>query len=153
MRGIFTGQNGKTVTVAEPLTVAGCPTAPSISHALLAGLASGKPSLRFKLTRGSDAPNLKSIVVALPRGITFNSRKLGKGISINASHKLSLRRGKLTITLNRAAGSVSVTIRRPALVEAKQFERQARTRSAHSAKVQITVTDADGSSSGFVVSG
>jgi hypothetical protein len=154
LRGIFTGQNGKTVTVTQPLTVSGCPTAPSISHASLTGLASGKPALRFGLTRGSNAPNLKSIVIALPSGISFGSKKkLGKGISVSAPHRLSAHGRRLTATLTRTVSSVSVAIGGPALLESRQFQRQLRTRSSHSVKVQITVADANGASSSFVVTG
>jgi hypothetical protein len=154
MRGIFTGQNGKTVTVTQPLTVSGCPTAPSISHAALTGLASGKPALRFGLTRGSNGPNLKSIVVALPSGISLGSKqKLGKGISVSAPHRLSARGRRVTATLKRSVSSVSVAIGPPALVESKQLQRQLRTRSSHSVKVEITVTDANGASSSFVITG
>jgi hypothetical protein len=153
MRGTFTGQNGKTITVTQPLTVNGCPTAPSISRASLGGLARGKPSLHFKLTRGSNAPNLKSIVVALPSGLSFSSTKLGKGISVSAPHTLSAHGGHLTVTVKRTASSVSVAIGRPALVESKQLQRRLRTRSLHSVKVQITVTDAGGASSSFAVTG
>ncbi|HUE26012.1 MAG TPA: hypothetical protein VMP89_04510 [Solirubrobacteraceae bacterium] len=150
--GAFTGQNGATVVDRVPLTVSGCPSAPSISRTSLSGLASGKPVLRFKLARGSDAPNLKSFVVALPGGLAFNAKKLGKGISITAAHSVRLSGGNLTVTLKRAVANVSATIRGPALVESKQLRRQSRTHSARRKTVQITLSDADGSSSGFVVS-
>lgn len=152
-KGIFVGQNGATVSVSEPLTVSGCPTAPNFSHASLSGLASGKPALRFKLTRGSDAPNLKSLVVSLPRGLSFNKKKLAKGISVSAPHTLKLRGGTLAVTLKRAVATVSVTIKGPALVESKQLARNRRSHAAGPQHAQITVTDADGRSSSFVASG
>jgi hypothetical protein len=152
-QGIFVGQNGATVRVSQPLTVSGCPSAPSISHASLSGLVSGRPSVRFKLTRGSDAPSLKSIVVALPHGLSFSSKKLGRGISVSARHTVALHGGKLTLTLKPAVVSVSVTIGGTALIESKQLKRQARSHPAGSRKAQISVTDADGSTSSFVATG
>ena len=151
--GTFTGQNGKAVSVSTPLTISGCPSAPSISHATLSGLASGKPALRFKLTRGSDAPSLKSIAVSLPGGLSFNRKKLAKGVSVGARHTLRLQGGTLVITLNPPAVSASVAISSSALVESKQLQKQERRHAVAAKHVQITVADADGSSHSFVASG
>ncbi len=152
LTGTFTGQNGQTALDKVPLTVSGCPTAPSISGSSLRGLAGGKPTLRFRLTRGSNAPNVKSFVVALPHGLSFNPKKLGKGVSIGAAHTLRLAGGQLTVRLKRAVGTVSVTVKAPALVESKQLTKQVRTRAVGQVNVRITVTDAAGSPSSFAVS-
>lgn len=146
----FTGQNGKAVTVTQPLTISGCPSVPSISHGSLSGVAGGRPALRFTLAKGSNAPTLKSFVVTLPHGLTFSAKKLRKGISVSAAHTLRLRAGALVVTLKPPAASVSVSIHGPALVEGKQLKRKA---GAHPESVQITVTDASGSNSSFVVTG
>src|SRR5207302_8161344 len=103
-RGAFVGQNGTSVSVATPLTVAGCPPppkhkgAPRLSRVSLAGLASAKPVLSFRVARGTNASRLKSLSVSLPRGLLFLSKR---GIFVSGSHGLRLSGGKLTITLKR----------------------------------------------------
>jgi hypothetical protein len=153
LAGTFTGQNGKTVVDKVPLTVSGCPSAPSISHTSLSALTSGRPTLRFRLTRGSDAPNLKSFVVTPSHGLSFNPKKLSKGVSISAARTLKLTGGRLTVTLKHAVATVTVTIKGPALVESKQLTKQVRSHAVGRQNVRITVTDALGSSSSFAVLG
>ena len=145
LRGTFVAQNGKTSTASEPLTVTGCPTAPTLSAASLTGLAKRRPVLRFKLARGSDAPNLRSVTISLPRGLAFDARHLGKGISISARHTLKLRGGKLVVTLVPAARSLAVRISAPAL--------RAHKAPARRAVVRISVADAAGAVASFTVSG
>ena len=152
-RGTFAGQNGKTVSVAQPLTVSGCPSAPTIAGASLKGLTSGRPSLRFKLSRGSDAPDLKSVVVMLPSGLRLTAKKLAKSVRVSTPHTLALHGGQLTITLKRPVTSLSASIGGPGLVESKQLQRRLRTRSTRSVHAQISVTDADGATSSFAVTG
>lgn len=152
LRATFTGQNGSIVTDRVPVTVSGCPSAPSISRTSFSGLTSGKPTLQFRLARGSDAPNLKSFVVALPRGVSFNSKKLGRGVSVTGAHTQKLVGGQLSVTLKQAAAAVSVTIKGPALVETKKLAKQLRTHAIGRQSARITVTDALGAPSSFSVS-
>jgi hypothetical protein len=144
MHAGFTGQNGKSVAVSLPLTVSGCPTVPKLSAVSLTGLASRRPALGFKLARGTDAPNLKSVTISLPRGLTVKPKHLGKGISVSAASKLKLSGGKLTITLKRPAASLSVRIGSAALLESKQLQQQARAHKGNPlAQLRFAVTDAD----------
>ncbi|HEY2161883.1 MAG TPA: hypothetical protein VGH24_11300 [Solirubrobacteraceae bacterium] len=149
LRASNTGQNGKVVTESFPISVQGCPTVPKLSGASFAGLANRKPALRFKVTRGTDAPNLRSIAVSLPRGLTFKkSKRPGNGISVSGGHSVRLSGGKLIISLKPAAASVSVRIASSALVESKQLQQQVRIHKDNPTKqLRLTVTDADGASS------
>ena len=149
LRASNTGQNGKVVSVAFPISVAGCPTVPKLSGLSLGGLASGKPALRFKVTRGTDAPNLRSITVTLPRGLTLNkSKRLGKGISVSGGHAVNGAGGQLTITLRPAPASVTVSISPAALIESKQLRQQVKMHKDNpTAQLRFRILDADGSAS------
>lgn len=143
----FVGQNGKTVTASQPLTVSGCPAVPSISGAKLTGLTRGRPSLDFKLTRGSNESGLRSITIGLPRGLRFNAKRLAHYVSVSKPHALYLRGGRLVVTLRRSASRVTVRIRVPGLIEGMALRHRTGTR------VAIAVTDASGGHSSFVVFG
>jgi hypothetical protein len=148
LRATNVGQNGKSFSVSLPLTVVGCPTVPKLSGVSLAGLASGKPSLSFKLVRGSDAPNLKSVTISLPRGLTVKAKHLGRGISISTPSRLGLSGGKLTITLKRPAASLSVRIGPEALLESKQLRQQVQMHKDNpTGQLRFTVADADSAQS------
>ena len=149
LRASNTGQNGKVVNVSFPISVVGCPTVPKLSGVSLGGLAAGKPSLRFKVVRGTDAPNLQSIAVTLPRGLTLKKSKiLGRGISVSGGHSISGAGPQLTITLRPAAASVVVSIFSSALVESKQLRRQVQQHKDNpTSQLRFAVTDADGHSS------
>ena len=91
------------------------------SHFHVSGIARGKPSVRFTLTRGARAPKFKSFTITLPSGLKFVRRRLGAGIHIRPAHTLRLRNGRLTITLKRAANSVKISMGVPALAESTQL--------------------------------
>lgn len=149
--GAFTGQNSKTATVSRSLTVSGCPGSPRVSAALT-GLAAGKPALRFRLIKGTNAPKLKSFALSLPAGLTFDGKALAKGVSLAGAHSLKLARGKLSVTLKRAADSLALKIARPALRESKQLQRTARQHKVKRLKLRISITDAVGSTTTRTVS-
>jgi subtilase family serine protease len=96
---------------------------PASSHASLGGLAQGHPRLAFTIGAGANGPALKSLVLSLPSGLSFakSSHSLSRGVGIKGSNgrkvrfKLSLKRGKLTLTLGSAAKQAAVTISGPAI--------------------------------------
>jgi hypothetical protein len=149
LRASNTGQNGKVVTAAFPISVEGCPTVPKLSRVSLTGLAASKPALQFKVTRGTNAPNLRSITVSLPRGLTLKkSKRLGNGISVSGGHTLSGSGGQLTIRLRPAAASVTVSISPVALIESKQLRHQVRMHSGNpAAQLRLQIMDAGGGAS------
>jgi hypothetical protein len=130
--GIPTAARTSTVSVAVsdgftntgrthfPWTILGPPTS---SHASLGGLAQGNPKLVFTIGAGVNAPALKTLVLSLPSGLSFakSSHSLAEGIGLKGANgrklkfKLSLKRGKLTVTLGSAAKRAAVTISAPAI--------------------------------------
>jgi len=96
---------------------------PASSHASLGGLARGNAKRAFTVGAGANAPALKTLVLSLPSGLSFakSSHSLAKGIGIKGSNgrklkfKLSLNRGKLTVSLSSAAKQAAVAISTPAI--------------------------------------
>jgi subtilase family serine protease len=96
---------------------------PASSHASLGGLARGNAKLAFTIGAGANAPALKTLVLSLPSGLSFakSSHSLAKGIGIKGSNgrklkfRLSLKRGKLTVSLSSAAKQAAVAISTPAI--------------------------------------
>jgi len=96
---------------------------PASSRASVRGLTDGDPKLAFTIAAGANAPALKSLVVSLPSGLSFSrsSGSLARGIVIKGSNgkklkfKLSLKRGKLAITLGSGVKKAAVTISPPAI--------------------------------------
>jgi hypothetical protein len=95
---------------------------PTVSPVSLNGLDRGVPRLQLKLTSSPNAPDLKSITLSVPAGLSFapNRHELARGISINGMHRFSLGRAgnAIAITLSAATQSAIVTAARPALREA-----------------------------------
>jgi len=94
----------------------------------VSGIARGKPSVSFTLTRGGKAPKFKSFTIALPAGLKFVRRRLGAGIHIRPAHTLRLHNGRLTVTLKRAVNSVTIRMGVPALAESLQARRHPKRR-------------------------
>lgn len=148
LRATNVGQNGKTAVASFPLTVQGCPTVPKLTGVSLTGLLAGKPALRFSVRRGTDAPNLKSVTISLPHGLTFIAKRLAKAVSVNAPRSLKLSGGQLTISLKRTVANMSVKIGTAALLESKQLKRQAKAHQGNPvSQLRFTIGDADGAAS------
>ena len=94
----------------------------------LSGIARGKPSVSFTITRGAKAPKFKSFTITLPSGLTFVRRRLAAGIHIRPAHALRLHNGRLTVTLKRAVNSVTIRMGVPALAESAQLRHHAKRR-------------------------
>jgi len=152
LRASNTGQNGTVANASFPLHVTGCPSAPKPKGAprlvslSLGGLAGGKPSLSLTVAHGTNAPNLKTVTVSLPGGLSFAKKRPLKGISVGGAHTVRIAGSRLTITLKRPALRVSVRISPAALVEGKQLQQHARKHKA-APKVSVAVTDARGARS------
>ncbi len=164
----LTDQNGdKTATPTSKFTISGCPNASSsgsgsgsgsaggtttssgatatahLTTSSVKGLKRGRPSLRFSLST-SKKSGLKSISVALPRGLSFVSHKVHKrlevkGLSLKGGKvkSESLHHGVLTITLKKAVRRVTVTVSSSGLKESKALRRKASktaTKAKHQAK-------------------
>jgi len=144
---ILTDQNGdKTVDDSSHFTVVGCVAAGSgagvsLNAVRISGLASGRPSLSFKVRVAKDGRKLKSITVALPAGLDFSNQGVAtrSGITlIGASiERIVLSHGHLVVTLRKPASSVVVKLNGSLLRERASLERAARQRRLH--KLSLTV--------------
>jgi hypothetical protein len=141
----LTDQNGdKTVTAPAKFTIAGCPTTsggttgPSSGETKVIapsarGLASGHPSLGFRVTVSNGGAKLKALTVELPHGLSIVSHRVSRRLTIRgvttrggAIKSLSLSHGHLVITLRRAVSSVTITLSSAALKESAALRAQAR---------------------------
>jgi hypothetical protein len=137
----LTDQNGdKTVTAPANFTIAGCPAssggttsgATQVGAPRASGLASGHPSLSFRVTVAKKAAKLHALSVALPKGLSIIAHRAGHKVTIRgvkvkggAIQSLSLSHGRLVITLRRAVSSVTVTLTGRALAETAKLRVQA----------------------------
>ncbi len=134
--------------MAFPISVVGCPTVPTLSGVSLTGLAAAQARLAFKVTRGSDAPNLKSVTVSLPRGLSFASKHLGKGITVAGPHTLRLSGGSLTISLRKAVQNLLGEDRLRGIGREKAVRQQVRMHKENpTAQLRFAIVDADGGAS------
>jgi hypothetical protein len=139
----LTDQNGdKTVTAPADFTIAGCPASaggtpsgtgsPQLSGASAKGLASGHPSLSFRVKVAKGAAKLKALTVDLPRGLSIMTHRAGHKLTIRgvkvrggAIKSLSKSHGHLVITLKRAVSGAAVTLTGKALAESASLRSQA----------------------------
>jgi len=141
----LTDQNGdKTVTAPANFTIAGCPTSSGttsgggggggtqVGASKASGLASGHPSLSFRVTVAKGAAKLRALTVGLPRGLKVIAHRAGHKLTIRgvrvrgaAVKSLALSHGKLVIRLRRAVSSATVTLSGAALAESARLRSQA----------------------------
>ena len=168
----LTDQNGdKTVSDPASFTVSGCPAGsagagsgsggsggsgaggtkvgkPQIRGATLTGLTTGKPALSFTATAGTNAPNLATLTVSVPKGLKMIARRVhGKrlvavGIKGAKLKSATLSDGKLLIALGKPAGKVSVTLK--ALRESAALKAKAKHKQLKGVKLTVIVHDAHG---------
>ena len=168
----LTPQDGNPVSkLTGAVTNIGCPPRrvgkPSAAGSLT-GLASGRPKLRLRATHGANAPNIASLSIELPAGLSFNAAALGtrpvcgggscrtsgsiKGLSLSGAvlRSAQIRGGRLLIAFTHAAARVSLTARGPLLAQRRARRVSARQQSARALVARLRITDANGS--GTVVS-
>jgi hypothetical protein len=161
----LTDQNGdKTVTAPAKFTIAGCPT-PSgptsggggggggtrVSAPSATGLASGHPSLSFRVTAAKRAARIKAITVALPRGLSVIAHRTRHRLAIRGVRvrggsikSLSLSHGHLVITLRRAVAGMTVTLSGAALKESAALRTQARRHKLRHLALSVIAENAKG---------
>jgi hypothetical protein len=160
---LLTDQNGdKTVNAGSSFTVSGCPGTggtPSASSASgvsvggttlsnggFSGLGTSHPTLRFKLHVAKHAPKIRSLTVALPRGLRFRSHPGGarSGVMLTGAKikSVSVSDGHLTLVLRRAVSSLTVQINGILLTESPSLA--ANTKRAHTLPLTVTVDNTRG---------
>jgi hypothetical protein len=139
------------------------PGRPSIHNVSLAGLAIGRPRLRFALDAGHNAAPIQSFKLILPNSLRFTSYH-GRTPRIRTSvpgQLVTLPPRMLTMTLRRSAKSLSVTSTPHAITEQHslitQIRRVRRYNHTHRRKRTLTisvrclVTDAAGHRTGLTL--
>jgi hypothetical protein len=121
--------------VAESFVTVGRPT---VGKVWLTGLRVHKPRIMFTLAPGRYAPPIASMVVQLPRGLSF--RRNHRGISTPAPSAIRIRRRTLTIYFMPGffASAAPIYLSSPTLVASSSL------RHVHHVKLSLTVTDAAG---------
>ncbi|HWF72909.1 MAG TPA: PQQ-binding-like beta-propeller repeat protein [Solirubrobacteraceae bacterium] len=124
---------------------------PTVSGASLSGVARGKAKLTFTVHAGSRAPALRSIVVSLPAGLSFERKGLGRGLTVTGANgkrarfTTKLGHGVLTIALRSAQRSVRIALHGRALSVSRKLAREARHKPRRTLRFVVKATDADGS--------
>jgi hypothetical protein len=162
--GTFTPQSGTAAkTVSAAIKFTNCALKPTISGST-AGLASGHPKLKFKITHGKGAPNVATVALGLPGGLKFSRSAIvrqktctGKGKKQKCSTKtlikgllvvggkaktVVIKGGKLVITLKKPAGKVTITTSGPLVSESKALQTKVKKHKAGSLKFTVKATDA-----------
>jgi subtilase family serine protease len=109
-------QAGTTAHTSFAWTIQGNPT---LSRVSISRVGAARPKLFFVLTAGRDAPNLKTVNVALPSGLRFSRSRAsvtvtGRG-GRHVRYGVALKQGALVLTLPTAAQQLQVTIAYPRL--------------------------------------
>lgn len=119
--------------------------APTVSGTSLFGVRKSRPSLRFTITSGHDAPALRTVTIQLPSGFRFASRKRRLTVTGPNGHSAGfnsgLSHGLLTIKLRSPKTRIRVTITYATLTASRH--EAAAVRSGHAGKLPISfiVTD------------
>lgn len=107
---------GATSSTSFPWTIQSKPTLSKLS---LSGVLAARPKLSFVLSAGRRAPKLKTVNVALPRGLQFTRSRATVTVSGRAGRRVrytvSLQHGTLVLKLKTAVQQVHVTIGYPRL--------------------------------------
>ena len=159
----FTSQGGMTKTVRSKVSLTHCAASPSTSGAA-SGLSTGHPKVHITVSHGQAAANIASLAVALPTGLKFapsaimarrtclakqakercTAPSVIKGLKISGAGlaSIALKSGKLVVTLQKAAPSITVNMSGPVLIETNSLQRRVTEHKVHTVTVTVTVTDA-----------
>jgi subtilase family serine protease len=118
---------------------------PTVSGASLSGVRHDRPSLRFTVTSGANAPALRSVAIRLPSSLRFaggRRRLLVTGPNGRAAgFTSSVSRGVLTIKLKSPKTRINVTVRYATLTATRREALAVKRGRAGKLKIVITVTD------------
>jgi hypothetical protein len=118
---------------------------PTISHVSLGGVRAARPTLKFTLTAGRDAPALKDVSVTLPRGLHFSRSRAKISVTGRTRRHLRfrafLRHGSLVLQLRTARQQLHVTISYPRLRSTGSLSAQVSRHRTARLTVTVHVTD------------
>jgi subtilase family serine protease len=147
------GTSTVTVTVSDPAgttartsfawTIEGGPT---LSQVSLTQVGTDRPNLSFMLAAGRDAPQLKTVTVAVPRGLSFTTSRATVSVTGVGNHPLiftvSLQHGTLLLKLRRTSRQVDVTISYPRIQASGGLAAQVSARRSSQVMLSVRATDA-----------
>lgn len=164
--GTFTPQSGTAAkTVSAEIKFTHCALKPTVSGST-AGLASGHPKLKFQITHGKGAPNVATVALGLPRGLSFSRSAIvkhktctkasqgqkakcstttlikGLGIAGGKAKSVVIKGGKLVITLKKASAKLTITVSGPLVSESKSLQTNVNKHKTKSLKFSVKITDA-----------
>lgn len=120
-------------------------TDPTLSRVSLAGVGAAHPKLSFTVTAGRSAPQLATVTVAVPRGLTFTRSRATVSATGVGNRRLnltaSLQHGTLVLKLKRTSSQIHVTIAYPRLKADSRLAAEVASR--RSSRVTITVRPTD----------
>jgi hypothetical protein len=107
-----------------PQRTGGSQTSPRVSSGKISRVASGEPTLSFTVRAGSA--KLRALLIRLPSGLSFVGRNLPVTLSSSVAATHRLAQGRLTVSLKRATGAVTVRIGTGGLRPSLALERDIR---------------------------
>lgn len=143
---VFAGWSGGGCTGTKPCTITPTTNAtitatftkegrPTLTHVTLTGVAKGKPKLRFTVTQGANAPEIKRLEITITGGFTFG--KLHHAIHVNDKiARARVAKGVLIIKLPVAVHQLKLTLIKPAITVTRARH--------HRLKLTVTVKDVSG---------
>ncbi|HTU28970.1 MAG TPA: hypothetical protein VMF07_06295 [Solirubrobacteraceae bacterium] len=115
----------------------------------VSGLASGKPSLTFRVSAAKKRPKIRRMTVTLPAGLSFRShrahhRRLVWGVTVKGAKLRSavLSGGRLVLTLRKTARHATVTLGPKSLRETKALRAKARANKLKRLRLHVAVLNA-----------
>jgi hypothetical protein len=137
----------QTVTGAAPApvtnTVTVVETPPTITGKVSVSK-KGAASLSFTLKAGSNMPDISSFTVKLPKGISFNKKKLSKALKISgAKYSDKISKGNLVVTLKSGVTSVKVSVGSKGLTVSKALKKKAKSTTTGTLTVHVSSTNVD----------
>jgi subtilase family serine protease len=133
---------GTTSRISFDWTIQG---SPALSQVSLTKVGKARPRLSFMLAAGGGAPELKTVTVTLPRGLSFTRSSSAVTVTGVGNHRLkftaSVQHGTLVVKLRRTSRQVHVTIGYPRLQAGGALVPQVAAH--HASRVTLTVRATD----------
>lgn len=138
--------NGSSATSAGPTATA---SGTQLSGRSVRGLASGRPTLTFRVSAARHRPKIRRVTVKLPSGLSFRGHRvhhsrLVRGITVKGARLRSamLSHGRLVLTLRRAARRATVTLGPRSLRESKALRIRAQAHKLTRMRLHVAVLNA-----------
>ncbi len=151
--GVSAGGPGSAATTSGSTATSAGPTATASGTQLagrsVRGLASGKPSLTFRVSAAKNRPKIRRMTVTLPSGLSFRGHRahhlrLVRGITLKGAKLRSavLSHGRLVLTLRRTTRRATVTLGPSSLRESKALRAKARAHKLTRLRLHVAVLNA-----------